>query len=486
VSEPWESRDYQTIEAVGFDGQLHVRFANGDEATLSVDRILKHPPEGLDWAAAESHAQELLVPSTEGAVDISWMTLRAETDPRFAEFLVEEADDEARRIGQRLRALRERRGMSSKEVAEAAGIAPMSLSRIELGRHDVVFRTLRRILAAMGYTLKDLADMAEPALETATVLSALKNAGVTSCVIEYLRRGLSDDAHRIADAARRIFDIAPDQLVGGRPQLSPALAQVRFKSAINQNPALATYTLWAHWLALLVDQACPREPADIPENPFAVRQEVLARYGAMRFEHLLDWCWEHDVAVLPLQDPGEFHGACWNVDGRVVIVLKQLTPSGSRWTFDLGHELGHVARHLDARTPAVIELGELKPAGSNDDDDEQEASDFAGELVLGNPDALARELAERTDHKLPRLKAEVMRLAQARDVEVDALANYMAYRLAAEGQDWWATASRLQDAEGHAPDRARDALLAHIDWDRLSDDDASLLLAALDWEEAHA
>jgi len=100
----------------------------------------------------------------------------------------------------------------------------------------------------------------------------------------------------------------------------------RFKSQVNQDPKLATYTMWAHWLALLVDQAVTREPAEVPENPFVIREEILQRHGRLRFAELLEWCWEHGVAVLPLQDAGEFHGAVWNIDGRVVIVLKQRTP----------------------------------------------------------------------------------------------------------------------------------------------------------------
>ncbi len=47
--------------------------------------------------------------------------------------------------------------MKSKELAERAGITPQSLSRIENGKHDVVFKTLQKILGAMGYALKDLA-----------------------------------------------------------------------------------------------------------------------------------------------------------------------------------------------------------------------------------------------------------------------------------------------------------------------------------------
>jgi len=479
----WEQRDYQTITDVGFeDGRLIVRFADGDEASVSADRLVRSASNGARWGEARHTAHEIVVPAAEGELEISWMDVRAQSDPTFAEYLMRTADEEARQIGQRLRALRERRGMTSKEVAETAGIAPLSLSRIELGRHDVVFRTLRRILAAMNFTLRDLAEAAEPQPDTVTVVRRLREAGVSGQVVDLLTGVLGDRPERFVAAVRRIFEWSADALTETGPlpvDFGPAAAGL-FKSQVNQDPALATYTLWAHWLALLVDQAVPRATAGLPENPDAIREDILARHGQLRFEQLLDWCWDHGVAVLPLSDPGEFHGAAWSVEGRAVVVLKQRTRWESRWIFDLAHEVGHVARHLDDSTPAVVELAEINPVAA-EDDDEQEANDFAGELLLGDPDALAQELAGRTARALPRLKAEVQKAATEHHVEGDALANYMAWRLDLEGENWWGTAARLQDESGRAPLLARESLLARVDWSRLTEDDAALLRAALDW-----
>jgi Zn-dependent peptidase ImmA (M78 family) len=170
----------------------------------------------------------------------------------------------------------------------------------------------------------------------------------------------------------------------------------------------------------------------------------------------------------------------WNIDGRVVIVLKQRTPWESRWTFDLGHELAHVARHLDASRSSVVEIDDANPLAPTDDDDEQEANDFAGELVLGDADALAQQVAERSRHRLPRLKREVQTAAQEHGVDPGALASYMAWRLELEGEDWWATAAKVQDLSTDAPRITRDALLERLDWEILTDEDAALLRAALD------
>jgi transcriptional regulator with XRE-family HTH domain/Zn-dependent peptidase ImmA (M78 family) len=481
----WEDRDYRTIASVSFDGRLHVGFANGDQAVVDIDRLLPETRQDLVWDEARPNAQELVVPSADGTLEIAWSDLRALTDPKFARFLVDTADEEAQRVGRGIRALRERRGMTSKEVAEAAGIAPMSLSRIELGRHDVVFRTLRRILAAMHYSLLDLAEVSGPQADAQGLLKRLRAAGVDAAVITALRRAVGDEVERLTGAAERIFGwTAPELLSEGPLEIAPAAAATgRFKSQINQDPRLSTYTLWARWLALLVDQAAPRDPVDLPENPYVIREDVIESCGSMRFEDLLDWCWRNGVAVLPMADPGHFHGACWTIEGRAVVVLKQRTEWTSRWLFDLAHELGHIARHLDEKNTAVVELSEVTPLPPDDDDDEQEASDFAGELLLGDADALAQELASRTEGKLPRLKAEVVKLARERGVEVDALANYMAYRLDREGEQWWPTAAKLQDTSGSAQALAREALLARLDWSRLAEDDAALLRIALDWSD---
>lgn len=461
-------------------GVLRVQFADGDRIQVPLTRL-------LGAAADTSHdAQPTVTPEAvllagEPPIELSWLAIRSATDEAFAEQLRHAADQEARQIGERLRRLRKARNMRAKDVAQRAGITPMSLSRIETGKHDVVYRTLQRVLAAMDYTLRDLAELEPQPSTVAEILKRLRAAGVSARVLDRIGIGEEGQLDSLIDRVGRIFGWDAEQLAGTGPLAPrPAVAYAgRFKAAVNQDPAHQTYVMWANYLAMLVDQACPRPPVAIPENPIAIRQDILAAHGSVRFEYLLDWCWEHHIAVLPLDDPGEFHGACWSFSGRVVIVLKQQTPWESRWTFDLAHEAGHVARHLDDAAGAVVEEAEITPLGERDDD-EQEASDFAGELLLGHPDMLARLLAERTEHQLPRLKAQVRALAEQENVEVDALANYMAYRLAAEGENWWGTAAKLQDESGEAPVIARRRLQERIELDRLDADDRTILTAALE------
>ncbi len=86
---------------------------------------------------------EITVPAEAGAIEIPWSTVRAVADPEYSAHLAAVAAEQARQIGRRIRALRARRGLSSKALAQRAGITPQSLSRIEHGRHDVVLTTLQ-------------------------------------------------------------------------------------------------------------------------------------------------------------------------------------------------------------------------------------------------------------------------------------------------------------------------------------------------------
>jgi DNA-binding Xre family transcriptional regulator len=153
----WGTREYQNMVSAERRGdRLRVRFKDGTCVTVEADRLLPADAPGADWTAISVTPFEIRVPTATGAVEIPWSTIRALTDMDYSAHLAAAAEEQARKVGQRLRELRERRGLTGKEVAQRAGITPQSLSRIELGHHDVVYTTLQRILAALGCSLKDL------------------------------------------------------------------------------------------------------------------------------------------------------------------------------------------------------------------------------------------------------------------------------------------------------------------------------------------
>ncbi|MBA2446699.1 MAG: helix-turn-helix transcriptional regulator [Chloroflexi bacterium] len=158
VTAPWSLREYQRIASVSHQGDdLVVCFEDGSCVQVDAQRVLPPDTRGAAWDAMAVDPYEIAVPTAEGQVEVPWSTIRALTDRAYAGHLAAAAREEARQIGRRIKELREGRHLSSKELAERAGLAPQSLSRIEHGRHDVTFTTLRRILAAMGCSMKDLA-----------------------------------------------------------------------------------------------------------------------------------------------------------------------------------------------------------------------------------------------------------------------------------------------------------------------------------------
>jgi len=470
----WEQRAYQRMTAAGLEeGRLRVRFANGDDVGVDPRRLLRGAEEA-DWTALALTPSELTVPVGDGQVEISWFDIRAASDPAFATYLAHAADDEAARVGRRLRTMREQRGMSVQQVADLAGISRVSLSRIEHGHHDVVYRTLQRLLSAMNFTLADLASFTIP-VEPAVARSRLREAGLPRSVIDRILEHGQAGSEQVAARVQRIFGWTADDLAASGPlALRPAALPLRFKATAVQSPESGAYSQWALTVARLADEALEREPADVPDNPLAIRDEVIASRGEVSFVSLLEWCWDHGVAVVPLDDPGAFHGACLATEGRPTVVLKQRTASASRWAFDLAHELGHIARHLPA-DGAFVETGEVSLRDPGDDD-EQEANDFAGELLLGDPDALAERLEQDSRGNLRWLKKAVSERARRERVDVGVLAGYLAYRLGLYGTDWWGTAATLQDTSVDPIAVAQDALRKRLELGRIPDPDDRRLL----------
>jgi Zn-dependent peptidase ImmA (M78 family)/transcriptional regulator with XRE-family HTH domain len=478
----WEQPAYARMVSIDFKSDLlHVEFADGDVATVDPTHLTPRHLQGrVDWALATIDGPEIQAPAGSRVHAVSWLDVRALVDREFAAYLARVADEEARQVGQKIRYLRESRGLASAELAARADITPQSLSRIELGRHDVVYSTLQRLLASMNYTLRDLAEAPTEALESDVIVRRLKKAGLPSELVARLAPE-SERTSLVLDRLYRIFGWSGSDIVGSDAlpiRASVALAAA-FKSTLRQHPELGPYVLYAHYLAGLVRHALPQtDHVPIPTDAMEIRDELLREdHRVIDFESLLEWTWNHGIAVMPLFDPGQFHGACWLFDGQPVIVLKQRTESDARFAFDLAHELGHIALHLTRDHPAMVETAEISFA--NDDESEEEASEFAGALLLGDGEKLVAQIVKMANQRVEFLANAVKRLAPRARVSVGALANYLAWRLEGEA-DWWGAAANLQQSAKRPEEVAVRLLLSRLELDRLADDDRALLLNALE------
>jgi transcriptional regulator with XRE-family HTH domain len=64
-------------------------------------------------------------------------------------------------LGQAVRALRQKAGMSQEALAARAGLDASSIARVEAGQVDPTWGSMRRIASGLGIPLEELAELAE-------------------------------------------------------------------------------------------------------------------------------------------------------------------------------------------------------------------------------------------------------------------------------------------------------------------------------------
>lgn len=393
-------------------------------------------------------------------------------------------------------------GLSQKDLAHRLTLKEQQIQRYEANEYAGASLTrINEVIQALGIKLHKeivlpssptsikwfLSRLGEAGLDRTFVLNRLLPRTLSARLLEDPAKGRDVESLVLQGAGivGRIYNWTVDQVLGtGILAVSPQLlGAVRFKrpSRFDQT-RLWAYTTYARYLALLLLRATPKiKPQSVPTDPEAVRHAILASYRSITFENVLRYVWDLGIPVLPLNDPGAFHGACWRLGGRSVVVLKQRTASEARWITDLLHELYHLAENPDGDEFAIVDADSV-PGGSDAtaDEEEKDATWFAGEVALeGRAEELVQLCARLSNFDLRLMKSVVQRVAAQENVRVDLLANYMAYRLSLEGQDWWGTAQNLQERDLKPWQSARDVLLEKVDLERLGDTDRELVTRAL-------
>jgi transcriptional regulator with XRE-family HTH domain len=312
--------------------------------------------------------------------------------------------------------------------------------------------------------------------EVAAAIQGTYGRGKSSLTAEFLRA---------ASIVERVFQVPMASLFETAPlSLNPAvIGQTQFKRPgrrTKESTAGGAYTFYAHYIALLLLQATKHLPKrSRPTSPLEWRIAIIESHGSFNFENALRFVWSCGIPVLPLRDPGVFHGACWRTNDGDVLVLKQRTKSEDKWLFDLLHEIGHLVPDRSSKPQSVVEAATPEPT----DPDEVFAMEFAGEVILaGRAGELAELAVKEANGLVERLKSVVPRIAQRADVSTGALANYLAFRIAKDSEgkiSWWGTANALQREDQEPWRVARDVLLEHVDFTALSNEDRDLLTRAL-------
>ncbi len=395
-------------------------------------------------------------------------------------------------------------GLSQKALAERLHLKEQQIQRYEAERYaSASYRRLREVVRALGVSVREeilFPDSTEP--RTPRLLARLRHAGLKnefvlsrllpSSLAATLQEGVSatDDiqcAGHVAAIMGRIFGWTPRELLGTGDLPVPryAAAEARFKMpARRRQAATGLYATYANYLATIVVEGCrglakwavPTDDADL------TRQSIEARYGRVTFVTALYFAWDLGVPVLPLRDPGTFHGACWRYEGRNVIVLKQTTNSEARWLFDLIHELYHAGQNPDSDVRDLIELDETS-SERRDSEEEIAASEFAGNVILGGrADALAKMCVTHADKSVERLKRVVPLVAEREGVSQGVLANYLAFRMSCQGVNWWGTAANLQHNDQDPWETARRVFFERFPFKVQAELDRQLLQRAFEYE----
>lgn len=387
-------------------------------------------------------------------------------------------------------------GLTQKDLAERLGIKEQQVQRYEDTEYaSASFARLLEVSRAIGVQVRE--EVLLPRVSPDDLLSRLSQAGIDRDLIlnRFFPNLSAETSHdedevstnalvlRAATALKRVFGWSLADLFSSRPlqlDLTP-LGAVHFKVNAKANQKrLSAYTVYAHFLALLVLEATADLPAKpIPTNPSQVREAICSTYGELTFPNALRYVWSLGIPVLPLKDAGAFHGAFWRVNRRNVIVLKQRTGSSARWLLDLFHELWHAAQEPERSERTVVEEGDI--AQERQDTPEEKKATRFGEYILldGRQEELAEICSREAKGSIERLKKVVPKVADREGVAVGALANYIAYRLSLQNENWWPAATNLQTGDLDPWQVARDVLLEKINFETLNDVDQTLLIRAL-------
>ncbi|MCS6902846.1 MAG: helix-turn-helix domain-containing protein [Candidatus Bipolaricaulota bacterium] len=138
---------------------LRIWFADGAVAVVSAREIERAGrPVTLDLSTVRlSDPSVILIDNTDGETEeVPWDFIRHHCDAEFAHSERDKERLSRKALGARVRAYRERAGLSQEELARRAKIGRITLSRIENGKLYAHTRTLEKIAAALGIHLADL------------------------------------------------------------------------------------------------------------------------------------------------------------------------------------------------------------------------------------------------------------------------------------------------------------------------------------------
>jgi transcriptional regulator with XRE-family HTH domain len=468
---PWEQNGYGDVVAAGRrDELLEVTFANGDVV------LLEPGPLGLAWEFEAQPAEggaAILIETPEGEREIDWMVARSASDPEFARELRERDAEEARRVGRRLRALRENRGITQKDAAAKAGMPSPQLAKLERGETDMRISTLRGILRALNASFADIAGPDAPEISVKELGKEAEQFGVPREIVDRLGAALSPQ--HLADLLGRVFGWDPQGVTKGVLSPVPAAhAVLKRRSTTGENSA--GLIALAESLAQRAALAYRERPGRVPNEPKLIRAAMDAGNESVMLEPLLRWCWENGVVVVPMAAKGGFSAAAWMIGDQPVVVVKEAPDYWAYWVFALAHELGHLGLgHVVS--DGVVDVDSAREG--SDDEQEQQANAFALDLLVPGHASMLCEIRRRSEgpnaHKDFKWRAKDAAKARGYNEPLVLLVAAFGLTGVAAPKDRWGSANNEAKGEAGARTLVAQQFARHVDLDQLDRLDSALV-----------
>ncbi len=463
VQSPWLAPGYGDItDATKIGKDLEVTFGNGDLVRIdpSVLGVAGTFEIGTD---PDVDGAGVRIVTSSGVRDISWVQLRVATDPAFARHMREEDANEARRIAHRLKALREDRGLSQRDVAALAGMTSPQLSKIESGSFDLRVSTVQALLRAMGATLNDISRPGTPEISQKVMRKRAEDAGVARDLFDRLIHVGS--RVQVPALLGRAFGWTMDALASGTMPRRSLAGSVQFKTTTHRgDPAASPLLTLGTTVAQIIRRHTNLVAAPGPiGDPAAVRSQMVDASGQVTLASMVDWMWDHGIPVIPLHGKGGFCAAVVAVGGPTLIV-KETRDHVAYWLFDLAHELGHIALgHV--HDDGLVDVDALNPAAdASQDAQENAANEYALALLLDNATDLVRRVETEARGSHLRFKGAVVTVARQANVNAGLLGVVAAKALTHVGEpkDRWGSANNLSLADGAPRPVVQAAVQRHL------------------------
>jgi DNA-binding XRE family transcriptional regulator len=166
---------FASARHVDRQGMLDVTFENGDHFLVATESILpgeSHVPFARpgsrparragppDWARMRigETGDVLEVPAGEDVIEVPWDRIRSIADPEFRAHLAERAEERARRIGGRIRAMRLEAGLTPAALAAKVGVPREALADLEAGKIAPPNDLIEHLALLLGRRLRDFAE----------------------------------------------------------------------------------------------------------------------------------------------------------------------------------------------------------------------------------------------------------------------------------------------------------------------------------------